>query len=902
MPSTECDSCKATELKNCGFKNWVLPAVLWIGAGIVYFRQFLFSGFDMIAGNNGDVRFDLFIRENFYQFLLGRSEFFSPPMFYPVKNTLGYSDTYLLDALIYVPMRVFGFDPYLSFEIVLIVTSLLGFCFFNLVVTRYLKATQPWAAIAGVLFVFSNGLFIKIGHPQMQEVCWTPLIVLMVLEAARRLSHKTKFTPVMGYGAGLMFALLCTTAFYVSWFFLFLAGTTLVAGSVLISGKDKQAYRQLFRHYAPLGKAVLAGFLTGAVLFLMVYGDMLLQHKARGIGEYLNTAPVLTDIINVSSNNWVWGNLFEHIHIIPHSHLDNGEIDIATSPAALISYAIAIYALRRKRWLTAPEDSNIRLYVLASAAAFAVMAVTVIKFHEHTLYFFALHLIPGANAIRDGARAWIVTNGIVTSVIAIMLTRLSRNVNSRKALLMFSAFIALLLVEQINVGRNHNVSRSEENQFLAAVPPAPETCRSFFLTPQTIRGDGSPKAVKRDDAIQQIDAIMIAQKVHVPTLNGYSGWSPQDWQMDKIKNPEYFRKVWEWANSHDLAQGLCSYDVTTATWDNTGAEKLQSHVEAAIEASSTIKPGLVISLKDGSSGTSFLADGWANPESDGTWTNGSVSTMIGLVPEWPDDDMAVQLSLHPFLVAQKHPSITVSVLANNQPVDHWTLNEATDGGTVDRTVRIPRALLKTSKVFKLEFHIDAPAVPKKLGVHPSDDRHLGLFVKQITFLEASHAAATRAAAPANIPVIKPGLSVDLKSDGNGLGFLGKGWATPEAEGVWTDGPTAALNGTIPSWPSGDMIVQMNARPFLVADKHPIIAVAVLANGQAIDHWLLHAATDSGMVLRSVRVPHSLFEGPKTIKIEFQIDAPAVPKDLGVHPTDDRHLGLFVSRLSFQEAK
>src|SRR6266478_670526 len=100
-----------------------MTGVWLVGAG-VFFRNFLLTGFDKIIGDAGDARLDIFLRENLHQFLRGRAEFLSPPMFFPIKGTLGYSDAYLLDGLIYVPLRIMGLDPFLSFELLCIGLSL----------------------------------------------------------------------------------------------------------------------------------------------------------------------------------------------------------------------------------------------------------------------------------------------------------------------------------------------------------------------------------------------------------------------------------------------------------------------------------------------------------------------------------------------------------------------------------------------------------------------------------------------------------------------------------------------------------------------------------------------------------------------------------------------------------
>ena len=94
-----------------------------------------------------------------------------------------------------------------------------------------------------------------------------------------------------------------------------------------------------------------------------------------------------------------------------------------------------------------------------------------------------------------------------------------------------------------------------------------------------------------------------------------------------------------------------------------------------------------------------------------------------------------------------------------------------------------------------------------------------------------------------------------------------------------------------------MILQISADPFLVKDRHPSLAVEVLANGVVVDRWSYRYPGDSGRVVRSARIPASLLAASPVLKIELQIDQPAVPTAMGVS-TDDRQLGLFVSSVSF----
>jgi hypothetical protein len=110
-----------------------------------------------------------------------------------------------------------------------------------------------------------------------------------------------------------------------------------------------------------------------------------------------------------------------------------------------------------------------------------------------------------------------------------------------------------------------------------------------------------------------------------------------------------------------------------------------------------------------------------------------------------------------------------------------------------------------------------------------------------------------------------------------------------------------LAANVSHWPAADMLVEVTARPFLVQERHPFIEVEVHVNGSMLERWSYHYARDNGFVTRSARVPASLLAASSVLELEFRISQPANPKMLGAHSTDDRDLGLFVSRASFSAA-
>jgi hypothetical protein len=698
---------------------------IWLAAAAVFFRNFLLTGFDKIIGDAGDARLDIFLRENFLQFLRGQAEFLSPPMFFPIKGTLGYSDAYLLDALIYVPLRVGGIDPFLAFELLCVGISLVGFVSTNILLTHFGGVRQPLAALAATIFVFSNALYISMGHPQLYEVNFAALVAVLFLEAARsKTSHPIRSTTA-GFLGGLVLALLFSTGYYVAWYFTFLSGIVLVSAAIVRFGLRPlgilrtRIYFALVRRNLSVGVAGAVGFAIGAIPFWKIYAPVVAQFSGRGYTEY--EGPFLVDLLNVSGNNIVWGGLIERLQIVPKDLLYNGEHVIAVTPVLMLTFFLCAWAVWRNRLLSDPEDRVLRSVVLGCFLAAALMTVIMVKVGEFSLFWVVWHAVPGANALRSGTRAQIITNGFVVVVVAIVLARLLQRTTSRRVAVAVWALVLLCVAEQANVVSNHNLSRRQEVAALGIVATPPISCKSFYVAPHSL---------ERGPAIQQINAMLIAQVAKVPTLNGYSGLYPPSWNLWETGSPSYHNHTWRWAASHGITDGLCRYDVAQRQW-------LQMYEDEALKmVGGVVEPGTSIDFRLGGDGGAYRTVGWSNSEGPGTWTEGPQASLAAWIAQWPAGDMILQVTARPFLVRDRHPTLQVDVVVNGSVVDRWSYRYDRDNDFEMRSARVPAKLLAGAPLLKVEFRIDRPASPKFLGIHPSDDRGLGLFFSRTSFLLA----------------------------------------------------------------------------------------------------------------------------------------------------------------------
>lgn len=82
-----------------------------------------------------------------------------------------------------------------------------------------------------------------------------------------------------------------------------------------------------------------------------------------------------------------------------------------------------------------------------------------------------------------------------------------------------------------------------------------------------------PRVSIYESVFLQIDAMLIAQRTGVPTINGCSSVTPRHWhllQPDQRKATEGAR---DWIRRHKLTDGVCVYDKATNSW-HVGTAKL----------------------------------------------------------------------------------------------------------------------------------------------------------------------------------------------------------------------------------------------------------------------------------------------------------------------------------------
>jgi hypothetical protein len=334
---------------------------------------------------------------------------FDANIFHPARQTLTYSDHFLLQALCVWPVYAVTHNPVLCYNLVLF-GSLVASAWAMTMFVRSVTASEPAAVVAGLIWGFWPFHFAHLGHLQLQALYFLPLAFLFLhrlMAGARRRD---------AVGLGLMTGLQAVASVYWG----LIGGLAIVVGAValIVTAGGRR-----------VGRLIRLGLLAAIVAFVVVL-------------------PVLWPYVQAQQREGFGRNLYEaaqhaatpHAYMsAPHVNLLYGWTSTFTSTRGaeselfvgltviVLAFIGLIIARRRGHWPLA-----------ASALAIVVVGVLLSLGPDgvRPLYAFLQRWVFGFQAIRAPARfAMMVAFGL--AVLAALGTRAVR---------VAPAVIALLLV------------------------------------------------------------------------------------------------------------------------------------------------------------------------------------------------------------------------------------------------------------------------------------------------------------------------------------------------------------------------------------------------------------------------------------------------------------------------
>lgn len=557
------------------FLRWTAYTVFGL-AGLALFARFsVASGFDAIPGNVGDARFVLYICEHWHKVFASTAPWLSPPILHPTQNVLGYSEAMFALGAAYSVLRRLGLDPFAAYQAVVLALPFVGYIGAVWLLRRGFGVGSFSAVLGGLLFAYSSPMATSMVHAQLEAVALVPYVAMFLLQYLANLGSRDAAARASGIAFSVLLALLAYTSFYVAWFFVLLAcvAVLLVAGWSLARRRGEvlvgwgRLARQSWRSLA-VNAVVLA---LCSIPFVVTYAPVLRLFSRRPwVQEVLPGLPSAIDLVNVGWENAVWGSFLKKIG--PGLQLRPGfwELDKGIPLVTLSLFvAVAAYVFSRPaqarpaaRHPALVPAARMPAIVMLCAGAVGLAWLLTLKAGDRSLWWLVYRGFPGGGAVRSAYRFNILLMlplvVVVTYGIDLALERFRASQHRVAGLLAAGLLAGIMVAEQHNEHRDV-LSKRDERELLARAPAPPAHCRTMVVTADKDLHDGWWAPL-------QLHTMLVSQRFGIPTVNGYSGWTPEDWHLHFPTVPGYRDRVRVWATTHGVLDGLCEYHADSRTW------------------------------------------------------------------------------------------------------------------------------------------------------------------------------------------------------------------------------------------------------------------------------------------------------------------------------------------------
>ncbi len=656
-----------------------------------------------------DGTIELSILEHWFAVLRGAEAWHTTGYFHPHLGTLAYNDGYFLLGIVYALPRWLGVNPYVSAELAHAAMWLAG----SLGLYAFLRAAfgiaAAWALLAAAAFTLSSAYTAHSLHAQLFTVCLAPVLGWMLARLALA-GMAARGGAALGWGlaAAALLGAWLLTAFYMAWFTLFFAALLLPAWLLAATPEERRAAWRVVRVLGPGRIAALAAALAlAATPFLWLYLPKSAETGMHPFGATLGYLPHPADILNVGGDNLLFGGLMTRLHAAwPDTFIAGGERLGGLAPPLLLAFLAACLWC----WRAAPFRGRgfVRAMCLAAIAAW-LLSLDYGWVHPWRWVYAA---VPGAKAVRVVARLQLFLVVPVVAVVGVAFAHAARRLPWPVTAL---AAAVLLLGQPAATGPLFDVARLRL-QGAGSVPPAPAGCTAFFTRePQDRQGwHGS-----EHDGLysHNVDAMLIAGLIGLPTVNGFSTFNPPGWNFADPNKPDYLRRVWTFAQERGL-HGLCALNLRSMTWD---ADPFRAWSEGP---DASIPLGEDIPVATGQPGAAVLGSGWSAPEPWGVWSEGPRATLIlGMSPQQRTPVvLTVRASAFP---RRTSPNRVVTALVGDREVATWVMG----ADIAPHSVTLPPPYEPAAAVV-VQLRIEDPTSPSDLH-RGEDPRRLGVGLRSV---------------------------------------------------------------------------------------------------------------------------------------------------------------------------
>lgn len=503
--------------------NWVMLLGLFLGLVIYVFNVIGFT-FNYFPGDLGDGRLNLYFLEHAHQFFTGKlSSFWNANFMFPEKNMISYSDNLLGSAPIYSLYRLLTFDTYTAYQLWFLTISALNYitAFYFL---KHVFKDNYTAALGAFIFAFSIALQSQLTHAQTFPRFAIPLAFLMAVKFSETLKPSYFFLALLF----LVYQIYC--GIYLG--FMLAIPLSIFLLIVLL----KQLY---IDNNKILQWKKVALMLISVVINILILLPLMLPYMDREIPpdpehykRIFNTLPSIKSYLYSQEGSLFWDFLSNTGKDKPAWWDHQIFVGLIATVAFTASILLFFYLLLKKsslqRALTTP-------YLLVFTGLLTL--IFYLRIHDFSAYQ-VIYYLPGFSSMRSLTR--IINVELLFFALATSLIFYELCKNYSKYILIWFLFAFTIIVAD----NYFFASKTYRTTTEIAIQRTNKIDSIFAKIPKGSIVSYEPSTMNSNSIYYQLDAMFLAQKYGLKSINGYTATSPGDYTMYWQEPNEKTRNYW----------------------------------------------------------------------------------------------------------------------------------------------------------------------------------------------------------------------------------------------------------------------------------------------------------------------------------------------------------------------
>ena len=461
--------------------------------------KFLIPG-GKLLGDGGDTKFNLYALEHAYLVVRGTESLWNASFYWPVKGVAAFSDMHLGSSIFYVIPRLLGLGQIDSMTFWLAAGILLS------ALSAYSAALVlriKWlpAMTAGLIYGCALPLTAQAGHAQLMHRWAAPWVILAALPLSTiKVGMQCRILMAV---LGLSLQFLCSPVLAI--------GTILVAFFVAVLsyalGLKMESLVDI--DWTRLRKWLFCGALSSGLL--ASYVAFMYAHFKSNFGitrsaeEILDYSPSLQALVLADHSNF-WGLASRQVPIAGGRH----EMQMFLG---IISLSMLLYCVMCRGYM--------RKLVSVLMFSIVLLFIVVMRINGSSFYVLLAH-IPGFDSVRTPARFWLICLFPIGIMCALGLNEV-RDIFGVGKRLVQPLILALLIFELASV----DILSISREEFAKPTETMVEDIKQEFEKSKLTEIDAF--LYVRTNAsynYSDLDAMIAARDIGIPTVNGYSGFAP----------------------------------------------------------------------------------------------------------------------------------------------------------------------------------------------------------------------------------------------------------------------------------------------------------------------------------------------------------------------------------------